>query len=109
MLLLRLRVGEDNEISALNFKADLNGLAADFAIFNVGLMAFNRTIKQHADFFAAIGAAKELFDFTFHGREPLCAYSNSDDCAALLQVDQTSFEKLWQFRLSCRYVHDASE
>lgn len=45
---------------------DLYGAAANFAVFDVGLLAVFRKINDHRDLLVAIRAFELLFDFKFH-------------------------------------------
>jgi hypothetical protein len=61
--------GETGESVVLHRIADLDGSAAHFAIFDVGLMC-NRWIQDHRDLFSAVRTVEEVLQWT-----PSDAYS----------------------------------
>jgi hypothetical protein len=51
---------EAAEFIVLHGIADLDWIAADFTVFDIGLTA-DREVQNHRNFFAAIGASEEMF------------------------------------------------
>lgn len=56
---------ERNKIPVRDRVRNLNGLTADFAVLDVGLVTVHRKIQDHGDSFEAVRAFELLFDF-FH-------------------------------------------
>lgn len=60
---------KDNQLVSLDFKANLNGLTAHLAIFDVRLSALFREIEKHGNALMAVRASEFSFNFQFHAFE----------------------------------------
>ena len=56
---------ESDELVVTGLVMNLNGFAADFAVFDILLSALFREIQKHRDLLETIRALKSFFDFHF--------------------------------------------